>query len=75
MTTLPSIGQNAGKPDPFPPIRLSSKRATTMNNTDLDLADEDILTCAVSDEALQAAAETERGVAPGGTMAGDHCPP
>jgi hypothetical protein len=30
-------------------------------NTDLDQADEEILTCTVSDEALEAAAGTERG--------------
>jgi hypothetical protein len=39
----------------------------------LDQADEEILTYTVSDEALEAAAGTERGVTPGGTMAGDQC--
>jgi hypothetical protein len=32
-----------------------------MNNTDLDKADEEILTYTVSDEALEAAADTEMG--------------
>jgi hypothetical protein len=32
-----------------------------MNDTDLDQVDEDILTYTVSDEALEAAAGTERG--------------
>jgi len=44
-----------------------------MSTVTLDQADENILTCAVSDEALEAAAGTGRGITPGGTMAGDQC--
>jgi hypothetical protein len=49
------------KPRSCDPPGLFSKRATAMNNSDLDQADEEILTYAVSDEALEAAAGTESG--------------
>jgi hypothetical protein len=39
------------KPRSCDPPGLFSKRATAMNNSDLDQADEEILTYAVSDEA------------------------
>jgi hypothetical protein len=41
--------------------RAFSKRVTTMNDTDLDQADEEILTYTVSDDALEAVAGTDRG--------------
>ena len=41
--------------------------------TDLDQADEEILTYAVSDEALEAAAGTERPAATGFTLISDPC--
>ena len=43
------------------------------DNTDLDQVDEDILTYTVSDEALEAVAGTERGVAAAANTAPTVC--
>jgi hypothetical protein len=50
--------------------------AVNDTTTDLDQTDEDILTCAVSDEALEAAAGEERPAKNSGygmTIAGSYC--
>ena len=59
-------------------LRVSfGERINAMNDTttDLDQTDEDILTYTVSDEALEAAAGTERGALTSNSLQPEHCAP